>query len=238
MATDVEDLSIDADPANAWSCKCFAYSRSQAVTYTPIESGSFMHMEYGLYSKVYCRSFADPQPLTSVDDQLVSILKEVGSRGLHSLTPCPNPTSIFDLVPQYGILAFNSVYKGCIGSESTIDSLVGDLKHANSLLPLDQQCTIKSTKVTIDVRTLKYFRPSIKPDSSLPAEKGDDGDADSDNDAHDSDDEEECDSVDNDEYGNYVDPTDVLTSCHRLYSDKNRFIAFTLGKYQCDTCQL
>ena len=235
MATGFEGLSVDSDPANAWSCKCFAYSRSQVVLHAPVTSGSFTCLEYGLYSKVYCRSFADPPPQTSIGDQLVTLLREVGSRGLNSLTPCSTPTSIFDLVPQCGILAFNSIHNGGNSIESTIDCLVRDLKHANSLVPPDQQCTIKSTKVTINIRTLKYFRPSIKPDSSLPA--GEVGDADSDSDdAHDSDEEEgDYDSVDNDEYGNYIDPTDVLTTCHRLYSDKNRFIAFALGKCRCLT---
>ena len=150
----LKSLIIDEAPSNAWSSKCFAYSRSQTLTCAPVTSGSFVRLEYGLYSKVYSRSFAKPLAPTETVTELATLLGKIGSRGLHTLAPCSAPTSVLDLVPSYGVLALNSVYTEGSG-ESTIDNLVRDLKQANSLLPQDQQCTIKSAKVTVHIMTQK-----------------------------------------------------------------------------------
>ena len=154
QAHKLKGLSIDEDKSNAWSSKCFAYSRSQTLTRAPVTSGSFVRLEYGLYSKAYSRSFAKPLAPTETVTELATLLGKIGSRSLHTLAPCSAPTSVLDLVPSYGILALNSVYTEGSG-ESTIDTLVRDLKQANSLLPRDHQCTIKSAKVTVHIMTQK-----------------------------------------------------------------------------------
>ena len=221
----LKGLSIDEDKSNAWISKCFAYSHSQALTCAPVISGSFVRLEYGLYSKVYSRSFAEVRGHTSAVNVLAALLGKVGSRGLHTLAPCSAPTSVFDIVPSYGILALNSMYTGG-GGESTIDNLVRDLQHANSLLPRDQQCTIKSAVVTLNVMGRKALHPVRTSSSNADDIGSNDDDRDFDGNSSDYDENALYDI-----HGDRVSPCDVLIRSNQLFGDSSRFIGLTLGNH-------
>ena len=190
QANHFKGFSMDEDKCNKWSSKCFAYSRSQAITCAPVTSGSFVRLEYDLYSKAYVRSFIEPRSYTAMVSELAALLGKIGSRGLHTLAPCSVLTSVFDLVPSYGVLALNSAYTG--SGESIIDNLVRDLKQANSLVPTEQQCTIKSSVVTLNIMSSKALHP-VRNTSSL----GDGSERDSSSDHEGNSDEED------DDYNNY-----------------------------------
>ena len=217
-------LSIDEDAANEWSSKYFAYSRSQSLTCVPVTSGSFVRLVYGLYSKVYSRSFIELQASAATGNELAALLGKIGARGLHTLAPCPVPTSVYDLVPSYGVLALNSVFTGG-GRESTIDNLVRDLKQANSLLPVEQQCALKCATITVYVMRRSTLNPvRIK----------------SRRDIDDADEEYE----DNDDYISdssvgdchhcgrcrQPSPSDVLFECDQLYSSSCGLLGLAIGR--------
>ena len=226
QAHSLQGLSIDEDQSNAWSSKCFAYSRSLGITCAPVTSGSFVRLEYGLYSKAYSRSFAESHVHTETVNELAALLGEIGSRGLHTLAPCSVRTSVVDLVPSYGVLAVNSAYTG--SGESTVDNLVRDLKQANELLPRDQQCTIKSATVTLNIMSSKGLHP-VRTTSS----HDDDGERDSDcsseyEQSYSENDESVLYNADGDRIERKQ-PEDALVESNQLFCGPGRFIGLTLG---------
>ena len=233
QAHGLKGLSIDEDKSNAWSSKCFAYSRSQTLTCAPVISGSFVRLVYGLYSKAYSPSFLETRAHTDIVNELATLLSKIGSRGLHTLAPCSVPTSVFDLVPSFGVLALNSAYTG--SGESVIDNLVKDLIQANSLLPQNQQCTIKIATVTLNIMTQRALHTSSDSDDSegdSDSEQGrenNDEDDSSRNDCDDEEEEEEEEEQSYNEYGEPKGPEDVLIEADQLLCGPGGFIGVTIG---------
>lgn len=219
----LKDLSINEDSANAWSSKCFAYSRSQFLTCAPVTSGSFVCLVYGLYSQACSPSFTKSLAPTETVTELATLLGKIGSRGLQTLAPCSVPTSVFDLVPSYGVLALNSVYTGG-GGESTIDNFVRDLKHANALLPTEKQCTLKSATITVNVMR----RSVLNPVRTRPS-RSDTDDADEE---YDDSDGYESEYGDCNHCGRYrrPSPSDVLFGCDQLYSSSCGLLGLAIGR--------